>query len=127
MAGQDTPDLNNQGLFLRGSLDGGAGTVQSDALKNHEHEVDDSGHSHSASGSVRSEGLSTAMYDRYSEQPYSSGHGNEKLGDQKDGRCYETQYGDCTTWSHSHSMSVSVSSAHTSITVGSVTSGFKGF
>ena len=123
MAGQDTPDLNNQGLFLRGSSDGGAGNVQSDALKDHEHEVDDSGHSHSASGTVSSKGLPSAMYNRYSEQPNSSGHGNEKLGGQKDGRCYETQGSDCTTWSHSHSMSVSVSSRETGITVGSVTSG----
>ena len=123
MAGQDTPDLNNQGLFLRGSPDGGAGNVQSDALKDHEHEVDDSGHSHSASGTVSSKGLPSAQYNRYSEQLNQNINGNEKHGDQYDGGCYETQGSGCTTWDHSHSMSVSVSSRETGITVGSVTSG----
>ena len=114
LVGQDTPDLNNQGLFLRGSLDGGAGSVQSDALKNHEHNVDDTGHTHSASGSVGSHGLPSAQYNRNFEQHNTSVHGNEKHGDQYDSGCYETQGSGCTTWSHSHSMSVSV---------GSVTSG----
>ena len=123
LVGQDTPDLNNQGLFLRGSLDGGAGSVQSDALKNHEHNVDDTGHTHSASGSVGSHGLPSAQYNRNFEQHNTSVHGNEKHGDQYDSGCYETQGSGCTTWSHSHSMSVSVSSRASGISVGSVTSG----
>ena len=44
MAGQNTPDLNNQGLFLRGGSEESVGQTEEDAIQDHLHV--DNGHSH---------------------------------------------------------------------------------
>ena len=45
-AGQRTPDLNNEMRFLRGAPDGSVLTLEEDMIQDHQHEVEDPGHSH---------------------------------------------------------------------------------
>jgi hypothetical protein len=44
MEGQNTPDLNTAGLFIRGGADNAAGEVEEDAVQDHHHK--DTGHTH---------------------------------------------------------------------------------
>ena len=48
MAGMATPDLNGARLFMRGSSDESAGTVENDTVEDHEHA--DPGHTHEDAG-----------------------------------------------------------------------------
>ena len=45
-AGQQTPDLNNEMRFLRGSPDDSVLTLEEDQLMDHEHNIEDPGHTH---------------------------------------------------------------------------------
>ncbi len=57
LVGQNSPDLNSDGRFLRGAPDEQSGQFEEDAMLDHSHH--DSGHSHEDSGhSHRDEGHS---------------------------------------------------------------------
>jgi hypothetical protein len=49
-AGQNTPNLNGNGLFLRGSNPENVLEVQEDAFEDHSHGIVDPGHSHADTG-----------------------------------------------------------------------------
>jgi hypothetical protein len=49
-SGETTPNLNGNGLFLRGANPEDILTMQEDAFQDHGHEVSDPGHSHNDAG-----------------------------------------------------------------------------
>ncbi len=72
LVGQNTPDLNSDGRFLRGAADGQSGQFEEDAMQDHTHH--DGGHSHQDSGhSHRDEGHSHDFGDFFIVHTDSSG------------------------------------------------------
>merc|ERR1711936_383393 len=133
-ANSRTPDLNNQGLFLRGGTDSMANTIQQDTIHDHTHSnsLSDGTHSHSLSGVSGSTNTAGSHRHRLQVNGYDL---KENVRSSGTGNGFETEdYYDYWTSSqcessgdHSHSFSISGDTASHTVSIynGMVSGSFK--
>merc|ERR1719264_1416102 len=70
MAGQETPDLNNAGLFVRGGPENVAGSIEDDTVRDHHHI--DEGHTHEQGSHSHATNPHNHWFEQYNSRDYHS-------------------------------------------------------
>jgi len=70
MAGQETPDLNNAGLFVRGGPENVAGSIEDDTVRDHHHI--DVGHTHEQGSHSHATNPHNHWFEQYNSRDYHS-------------------------------------------------------